>query len=380
MSAVLGSRGRRSPGAVDASARSGAAAAEGSCRRGATALPTPTRRARLVLGLLVVATLATALVSLTVGAYPLSLSELFRVLARRSDDTIAVHVLVDLRLPRALLAVLVGAALAMGGAALQGLFRNPLADPGLIGVSAGAALAAVAVIVLGGSVLSGWVAVTGVWALPIAAFLGAAFTTWLVFRVATRSGITPVATLLLAGIAINALAGAATGVLIYLADDQQLRTLTFWSMGSLARGEWPQLAMAFSMFGVAVVLLPRAAGGLNAMLLGENVCTHLGYDLKRLKVLIVVAVAAMVGSAVALAGTIGFIGLVVPHLLRMVIGADHRYLLPASALGGALLLLLADMAARTMVAPAELPIGLLTALLGGPFFLWMLLRMRGRLA
>ena len=271
-----------------------------------------------------------------------------------------------------------GAGLGGAGAVMQGFFRNPLADPGLIGVASGAALAAVAVIVLSNSVLAGWSALTGPFALPLAAFAGGIAVTLVIYRLGTRNGQTHVALLLLAGVAINVLTGAATGVLTYLADDQQLRDMTFWSMGSLAHGRWPEI-LALVLF----VLLPlcvvmRYARVLNALLMGEQVAQHLGFNVQSSRRWLLAASAMMVGAAVAVTGMIGFIGLVVPHLLRLVIGPDHRCLLPLSALGGALLLLVADTIARTLLAPADLPVGLMMALIGGPVFLALLLHQAGR--
>jgi len=284
-------------------------------------------------------------------------------------------VLLTIRMPRIVLGVLVGAGLAAAGAALQGLFRNPLADPGLIGVSSGAALAAVAVIVLGLPPLatSGGVEL---YALPLAAFGGGVLATLLVAWLAYHDGRAQVTTLLLAGIAINALAGAGTGLLTYLADDEQLRTLTFWSLGSLGGTTWREVAAIAPPILLALALIARYARTLNALLLGDREAGHLGFAVERAKRVLIVAGALAVGSAVAVAGIIGFVGLVVPHLLRLAQGPDHRFLLPGSALLGAVLLVCADLLARIVVVPTELPIGIVTALLGGPFFFWLLWRQR----
>ncbi len=321
------------------------------------------------------------LLALLAGPMPLAASDVLRgvvnVLTLTAPGGSAEWVVQELRLPRALLAMLVGAALAVAGTLTQGVFRNPLADPGLIGVASGAALAAVAVIVLSSTWLSGWVALTGPFALPLAAFAGGLLVTLAIYRLGTRAGQTQVALLLLAGVAVNVLAGAATGVLTYMADDQQLRDLTFWSMGSLAHGRWPEI-MALALFtGVPLLLTLRSARVLNALLMGESVAIHLGFNVQRTRRWLLAAAALMVGAAVAGVGIIGFIGLVVPHLLRLLIGADHRYLLPTSALGGALLLLLADTLARTVMAPADMPVGLLMALIGGPVFLLLLMKQAG---
>lgn len=287
-------------------------------------------------------------------------------------------VITAIRLPRVALGLLVGAALAVSGAAMQGLFRNPLADPGLIGVSSGAALSAVVFIVLGATVLAPMAAILGPFTIAVAAFVGGTVTTLLVYRLATRNGRTSVATMLLAGIAINALAGAGTGLMIFLADDQQLRDVTFWTLGSLGGATWPVVGAVLPFLLIALIATPYLARALNAMLLGEAEARHLGVNTQRVKRLVIVLAAMAVGAAVAVSGIIGFIGLVVPHLLRLAAGPDHRLLLPGSALLGGALLVLADLLARTVVAPAELPLGILTALVGGPFFLWLLLQRRSR--
>ncbi|ASP40846.1 iron ABC transporter [Bacterioplanes sanyensis] len=284
----------------------------------------------------------------------------------------------ELRLPRVLLAMLVGAGLAVAGAITQGVFRNPLADPGLIGVSSGAALAAVAVIVLQGSLLSGYAAFFGPFALPVAAFAGGLGVTWLIYRLSTCQGQTQMAMLLLAGVAINVIAGALTGILTYMADDQQLRSMTFWSMGSLAHGKWSEIAVLALCIAVPLLALPRFAALLNALLMGEAVAGHLGFAVQRGKRWLIVAAALMVGAGVAVAGMIGFIGLVVPHLLRLLMGPDHKALLPGCALLGATLLLVADTIARTWLAPADLPVGLVMAVIGGPVFLSLLLQQSRR--
>lgn len=282
--------------------------------------------------------------------------------------------ILEFRLPRLLLALLVGAALSISGTAIQGLFRNPLADPGLIGVSSGSAFGAVAVIVLGDRLLTHFNMESSRWLLPLAAFACGFFVTLIIYRIATRSGTTQVATLLLAGIAINAIAGAGTGLLTFLADDTQLRNLTFWSMGSLARASWADIGIVTPFILFPVLLLPLFSKALNGFLMGESVAVHLGFSIHWVKRGIIFLTAMAVGAAVSMTGVIGFLGLVIPHLLRGVLGPDHRILLPASALSGALLLTIADMLARTIVAPAELPIGLIMALIGGPFFLSLLLK------
>ncbi len=279
-------------------------------------------------------------------------------------------VLSSIRLPRVLLAAVVGGALALAGAAMQGLFRNPLADPGLIGISSGAMLAVAAVIVLAGN-LGG---VIGLYGLSIAAFVGALCASAIIFKLARLSGTVSVTYLLLAGIAVNAMGAAGTGFLAYLSDDTQLRTITFWSMGSVGGALWPGVLVAATIILPAATILIHNAQRLNIQLLGEENAHCLGIDTERLKLTVVICTSLTVGAAVAVSGIIAFIGLVVPHLVRLMFGADHRILLPASALLGAILLVLADTVARTLLAPAEMPVGIITSLIGSPFFLWLLAR------
>lgn len=282
----------------------------------------------------------------------------------------------DLRLPRLVLAIFVGAALASSGAAIQGLFRNPLADPALIGVSAGAALGAVSVIVLGQTALGFLVLWLGEWAISVAAFTSGLFITVLSYRIATKQGTTDVSTLLLAGIAINAIAMAGTGVLIFIADDAQLRSITFWNMGSLTRASWTNLLYTLPFIIPSLVLLPVFSKPLNAFLMGESVAGHIGFSVKWTKRFVIFLTALAVSASVSITGVIGFLGLVVPHIIRMAVGPDHRFLLPASMIFGAILIVCADMIARTVVAPAEMPIGLLMSIFGGPFFLYILIKKR----
>jgi iron complex transport system permease protein len=342
------------------------------------------------LGRIVVIGLALALglamvLSLTTGASGASALNLLKSLLGIGavDEAMALRdhaVILNIRLPRMVLGVLIGAGLAVSGLLMQGLFRNPLADPGLVGVSSGSALGAVIIIVLGGTVLGPFTSALGIWALPLAAFGGGLATTFILYRVATRSGQTAIATMLLAGIAIAALAGAVSGVLVYIASDNQLRDLTFWGMGSLAGATWVKVLAAGPIIALALVAAAFLSKGLNALTLGEATAAHLGVPVERFKRVTIVAVAAATGASVAVSGGIGFVGIVVPHLLRLVIGPDHRYLLPASALLGATFLLFCDALSRLIVAPAELPIGIVTAAFGGPFFLWILLRKRSALA
>ena len=284
-------------------------------------------------------------------------------------------ILAAIRLPRLLLGCFVGASLALCGAAMQGLFRNPLADPSLIGVTSGASAGASCVIVLGGN----WLAGSHAAGLPIVA-LGAAaggfIAVVIVYRIATSAIGTAVATMLLAGIAISAVAAAVNNLFSYFADNDMLRRISLWQMGSLDGANWERVTIAAGVALVLIVVLPRQSAALNALLLGESEARHLGIDVERLKRYLIVLTALGVGSSVAVAGVIAFVGLVVPHIVRLLIGPDHRYVLPASALAGAILMLLADSLARVVVAPAELPTGILTALIGAPIFFSLLLHQR----
>ncbi|HCH64711.1 MAG: hypothetical protein CL927_20445 [Deltaproteobacteria bacterium] len=281
------------------------------------------------------------------------------------------YVLVHLRLPRTIFAVLIGGALSVSGAMMQGLFRNPLADPGLLGVSSGAALGAAMVIVLGFAL-----PVYPLLTLPLAAFIGGVLATIVVMRLSFQGGRSNVASMLLAGIAINAVCGAGTGLLVYISDDEQLRSLTFWTMGSVGGASWDNLPyVALLAFGPVLLALPLAKS-INAMLLGESEAHLLGVNVERLKRVIIFYVCVMVGTSVSLTGMIGFVGLVVPHLCRLLFGADNRRVFTGSLLLGAIILLSADLISRTVVAPAELPIGIVTSIVGGPFFLSLLYRSR----
>jgi len=320
------------------------------------------------LAALALAVVAAALLAAASGAVRIPLGDVLRLLwpgAAQADDTLWRNVLVDIRLPRVLLALVAGAALAICGAALQALFRNPLAEPGLVGITAGGSLGAVCAIVLtqGGFAM-----------VAPAAFAGSLLATACAYLLGRRAP--GMAGLLLAGIAINTVAGSLIGLLTYLASDTQLRDLTFWSMGSLAGANWRLLAFLGPWTLLWSLWLLRQWRLMNALLLGEREAQHLGFALASVRRRLVVATALIVGPLVAATGGIAFVGLVVPHLVRMTLGADHRRLLPASLLAGALALVLADWLARVAVVPAELPIGLVTSLVGGPFFLWLLARGR----
>ena len=316
--------------------------------------------------LLLIVLLITAAAAALMGAFPIPALSLLQANLTPQEQA----VLHSIRLPRVLLAVIVGAALAVSGAALQGLFRNPLADPGLIGISSGAALA-VALMIVSIGPLPG---ILGLYGLSIAAFMGGLLTSIVIFRFAGLTGASSVTYILLAGIAINALASAGTGFLAYLSDDQELRSLTFWTMGSLGGALWPGVLICASLVIPATFVLYRNAQRLNILLLGESEARHLGVDSERLKRNIIICTAISVGAAVAVSGIIGFVGLVIPHLIRLTLGPDHRLLIPASALLGAIILIIADTVSRTLLAPAEIPVGIFTSLIGGPFFLWLLIK------
>lgn len=333
---------------------------------------TAARRAHLWLSLVLLLTCA---ISLETGASGVSFLSMMG--AEAQDNPVQSIILWEVRLPRVLLGVMVGAALAVSGTVMQGLFRNPLADPGIVGVSAGAGLGAVTAIVLGGLLPIGLRDGLGLFLLPVAAFLGGWASVLLLYGVATRGGRTSVATMLLAGIALGALSGAVSGLLVYAADDQQLRDLTFWGLGSLAGATWAKVATAAPIILVALAGAMVLGRGLNGLAFGEGTALHLGIPVQRVKTIAILAVAAATGGAVAVSGGIGFIGIVVPHLLRLATGPDHGPLLINAALLGASLLLGADIISRVIIAPAELPIGIVTAVLGAPVFLWILLRRRG---
>lgn len=308
-----------------------------------------------------------SLLSLSLGEIPLSWAELWQV------DSSSRIVLWELRLPRLLLIFLAGILLAVSGAVIQALFRNPLADPSLIGVSAGAGLASVTVLVLAGSLLVGWASVL---ALPVAAFAGGLVATWLVAKIASNTSGLSVTTMLLAGIAVNAIAAAGISLLQYLADELSLRQTLLWLLGGMQYGGWPEVIVLSCVAAPAIYMMLAKSQQLNLLLLGEKQARLLGVPVEQLRRRLIFLAALAVGSVVAVGGMIGFVGLVVPHWVRLLCGPDHRSLLPLSALLGGLFLLVADIVARQLLAPTQLPIGIVTALVGGPFFLSMILYRR----
>ncbi|WP_285127871.1 FecCD family ABC transporter permease [Leclercia adecarboxylata] len=289
-----------------------------------------------------------------------------------SDEALR-QIWLTIRLPRVLLALVIGGSLALAGCVMQGLFRNPLADPGLLGISSGAACAVALWVVLPISLPT----LLMLYAPMLAAFLGALAATVVIFLLSQQRE-NSLSRLLLVGIAINALCGAAVGVLSWVSNDAQLRQLSLWGMGSLGQAQWSTLLAVTSLMIPTVLVIWRLATALNLLQLGEEEAHYLGVDVRLVQRVLLLCSALLVAAAVAVSGVIGFIGLVVPHLMRMWLGSDHRAVIPGSVLAGAFLLLIADTAARTLVAPAEMPVGLLTSILGAPWFLWLIFRRGGQ--
>lgn len=289
-----------------------------------------------------------------------------------TDDALR-QIWFTIRLPRVLLALVIGGSLALAGCVMQGLFRNPLADPGLLGISSGAACAVALWVVLPVTLP----ALLMLYAPMLAAFLGALAATLVIFLLSQQRD-SSLSRLLLVGIAINALCGAAVGVLSWVSNDAQLRQLSLWGMGSLGSAQWSTLLAVTSLMIPTVLIIWRLAGALNLLQLGDEEAHYLGVDVRVVQRMLLLCSALLVASAVSVSGVIGFIGLVVPHLMRMWLGSDHRAVIPGSVLAGAFLLLIADTLARTAVAPAEMPVGLLTSLLGAPWFLWLIFRRGGQ--
>lgn len=339
-------------------------------------LPSSTGKMVWILGLVL---LACVIFSACTGALPISVSELWQIIAFKlgwiaetgveEQKSIVFWII---RLPRVCLAVLIGAALGIAGASLQGLFRNPIADATLIGVTSGASLFAVFVIMLNVKYFEMLNELAGAYSISFVAFLGAAFTTLLVYQLSKVTGEGGVTTLLLCGIAINAFVGAMTGLMTYLADDAQLRSITFWNLGSLGGASWTSVMAVAPFVAISLIFMPYLSKALNLLVLGESQAASLGVNMRSLKQKVIILATMGVGASVAVAGTIGFVGLVVPHIIRTLFGPNHRTLIIGSALSGAIVLTLADTLSRTIVAPSELPIGILTAMLGTPFFIYIL--------
>ena len=324
----------------------------------------------IILNAFILLTISAFIVACITGSINISLRDLFN----SSLDDLSRIVLIEIRLPRVILAGLVGASLGISGAALQGLFRNPLADPGLIGVSAGAALGATLVIVLGSSFVGNFA--LGSFLLPLGAIIGAMSVILLLYFLTKGFGYQGVTYMLLVGIAVNAIAGVGIGILTFISTDSELRGLTFWTMGSFGGVTWPLLIPAILIILISISLMMTVSRNLDLIQLGEPEAYRLGVDVKKLKYKIILTCAAAVGASVSLSGMIGFVGLVVPHLVRLFGGVNHNFLMPGSAFVGASLMIIADMLSRTIIQPAELPVGLLTSAIGSPFFLWLIFRIK----
>lgn len=344
----------------------------------ATANRTAVNRAAVTLSCaMAAALLVLCVVSAGTGAYDIPAGDVIGSAAHRLGlggarlDRVAESVLWDVRLPRVTLALLVGASLGCAGALMQGVFGNPLAEPGVVGISSGAAVGAVGSIALGLNFL-------GNWTITVCAFAAGLLTVLVVYGLSRAGGRTEVVTLVLTGIAVNAFAGALIGLFIFFADNAQISQITFWQLGSLAQATWPKVLAVLPCALLGLVVAPFFSRRLDLLALGERQARHLGVEVERMRIVLILVVALLTAAAVAVAGIISFVGLVVPHLLRMAAGPGHRFLVPGSALGGALVLVAADLAARTVAAPAELPLGVLTALVGSPFFFWLLRRTRNR--
>jgi iron complex transport system permease protein len=345
---------------------------------GATRSRTHTLTRKTLLTLTLTATLlAITLASTTTGAYHIPAPDILASTAHRAHlgghplPRVPESVLWDVRLPRLTLALLVGASLGCAGALMQGVFGNPLAEPGVIGISSGAAVGAVGSIALG-------LTFAGTWTVTVCAFAAGLLTVLLVYGLSRSAGRTEVVTLVLTGIAVNAFCGALIGLCVFYADNSQLTQITFWQLGSLAQATWPKVLAVLPCAAAGLLAAPFFARRLDLLALGERQAGHLGVDVERMRLTLVCVVALLTAAAVAVAGIVAFVGLVVPHLLRMAAGPGHRFLVPGSALGGALVLAAADLGARTLAVPAELPLGVITALLGSPFFFWLLRRTRAR--
>jgi len=347
-----------------------------------TVIAAPKSVTNWITPILVLLMLFTLVFALSQGAYQLSLHTLIDVFDKsatnESGKVSSEYLLLTIRLPRILLGALVGAALAVSGAAIQGLFRNPLAEPTLIGITSGGMLFAVAGIFFANTLLVGLSTYLGYATVAIMSFVGSFMTTVIIYRLASYKGKTYVTTMLLAGIAITALCGALTGLMIYFSDEAQLRDITFWTLGSLSSANWKILYFILPSVCISCFFLMRTARSLDLFLLGEAEAAYLGVNVQRIKWSIIFFSALAVGTCVSVTGIIGFVALVVPHTLRLLTGTKHQALLINSGLLGGTLLVLADTFARTAIAPAELPIGVITALIGAPFFIWMLLRVRER--
>jgi iron complex transport system permease protein len=316
------------------------------------------------------------LLSIRYGAVSLSMDEVLssiqKLVASTDEKTLNERIFAEIRLPRALLCVLVGASLAVGGGLMQALFRNPIVEPGLVGTSSGAAFGAALYFVLGATFKFN----AGQWTLPLAAGLGAVLSTSLVFFLSRSgsNGRSSIVALLLTGLGVNALFMSGVGFMSYIARDPQARSITFWSLGNLSGANWESVEIVGVATLLCILAAMRYAKQLNALMLGEDEAQLLGVSVKRLKMVVLLINVIMIATATAFVGIISFIGLIVPHIFRILCGSDNRKLIPASALLGAILLTLADLLARMLLRPAELPIGIVTSVVGVPVFIFLLRR------
>lgn len=329
-------------------------------------------------------TILISIIALFIGIYqfniPITEHVKSLIQLKKITDESDAYVLFDLRLPRILMAILVGSGLAVTGTCLQGIFKNPLASPDLIGITSGSILFAAITIILGQHLYAFLPKIVHYFLLSIMAFIGALLTIWLVYKISTKNGQTNISLLLLSGVAITALCGAGTGLLTYLSTEDELRNLTFWTLGSLAAANWYSIGiLSVVLFFSFLFLIPKGKT-LNAMLLGEKNASHIGIDIESSKKQIILFSALIVGSIVSFTGTIGFVGLIIPYILRLKFQSNFTYMLPLSAILGALLVIVADTLSRTIVAPAEIPIGILTSLMGAPVFISILIRYKKNLS
>lgn len=332
-------------------------------------------RYRSTLLFLILLLLLSSIFSVGLGAVKISLGQMVAILASKASLDLPWDyqkqqeaVFFAVRLPRVLLGLLIGAAISLSGAVMQAIFRNPLAEPSLVGVSSGAALGAVITVVVG-------INFFGIYSLSVAAFLTSLLVCTVIYKISKQ--LASPSAMLLVGVSINSLTSALTSFLTFNATDAQLRTITFWSLGSLGGATWESVTVVAVFISIPLVLLPKLANHLNIYLLGDAEALHLGIDSERLKKKVVILSTLAVGASVAVAGVIAFVGLIVPHLLRLLLGADYKKLLPTSLLLGASLLTVADLISRTVAAPAETPLGILTSLLGAPFLLWLIYKQKG---
>jgi iron complex transport system permease protein len=334
--------------------------------------PAPGRSRRRIAVLSLLAALAVVMVAgIALGAVYVPPADVLRAIGRAltgSGAGLSDAVIIDLRLPRVLLAALVGASLALAGVLYQALFRNPLADPYILGVSSGAGLGATIALVAGGATYVG--RAVGV---PAGAFAGALLTMLLVVRLASRRGRLDPLSLLLAGVAVSYTLAALTSFIMVSARES-MASVVFWMMGGLSGASWERVAILAIMFTLGLIVPALYSRELDLMLLGDERAAHLGVAVERLKLIVLASASLVVAGAVSVSGLIGFVGLMTPHMARLVLGPDHRLLIPASTLAGAVVLVLADLLARLVLAPAEIPVGIVTAVAGGPFFVWLLIR------